>query len=144
LNYNVTMPLDKIDKIIIESFKRNGRTPYSAIAQEVGLSATSIGQRVQKLMDDKVIKGFDVKLDHEKLGINLEAFITVVLHFAKIEAFKKALDSFDEVQSCYRVTGEDCVILKVNLNNKKHLVEFLDKLSDYGSSQTRIIIEQLA
>jgi len=135
--------LDKIDQKIIAALKENGRVPYSTIAKEVGLTATAVGQRVQKMIADEVIEGFSVALNQEKLGVNLEAIVTLKIEFSKITAFNKKLKSIEEIKACYRVTGEDCVIMKVHLKNNKHLVEFLDSITLYGTTKTNIIIDQL-
>lgn len=137
------MKLDKIDLQILDCLKENGRVAYSSVAKEVGLTATAVGQRVQKMIQEEVIKGFDICLDENKLGINIQAVITVKLNFTKIESFYKIIKTYKEIQFCYRVTGEDCVMMKVHFRDNPHLLSFLDAMSVYGSSKTNVIIDQL-
>ncbi|MFK7908168.1 MAG: Lrp/AsnC family transcriptional regulator [Chitinophagales bacterium] len=137
------MILDAIDSKILNFLKKNGRVPYSSIAKEVGLTAAAVGQRVQKMVLEEVIEGFSVQVNPEKMGIHLQAIITLKLHFSKTAIFNEKLKELEEVQSCYRVTGEDCMIMKVHFKNNAHLVRFLDKISVYGSSKTNIIIDEL-
>ena len=135
--------IDDIDKAILDHLQQDGRIPYSTIAKEVGLTSTAVGQRVQKMVEEGIIEGFGVQLNQEKLGIQIQAMLTLKLYFTKMEAFKKTLDSLPEIQDCYRVTGDDCMIMKVFLRDNKHLLEFLNNLSNYGTTTTNIIIEEL-
>ena len=138
------MALDELDNKILSCLNKNGRVPYASIAKEVNLTATAVGQRVQKMIAEEVIEEFSVKLNPDKFGINIQAVITLKLYFTKMDAFYKYLKkSAEDIEYCYRVTGDDCMILKVNFRNNSHLVEFLDGLSIYGSSKTNIIIDQL-
>ena len=135
--------MDKIDKEILKGLKEDGRMSYAAIAKRVGLTSTAVGQRVQKLLDEGEIKGFSVLLDHEKLGIHMEAIISLRLNFAQIDKFYEVLKAKDEIESCYRVTGEDCIIMKTNLRDNAHLLEFINQISLYGFSKSSIVIEQI-
>ncbi len=135
--------INPVDQKILDRLQSDGRIPYSSIAKEIGLTPTAIGQRVQKMVQDETIKGFSVHVNPERLGIHIQAIITLKLHFSKVEAFYKAYKRFEEIQFCYRVTGDDCMILLVHLKNNAHLVKFIDKISDYGSSKTSIIIDEL-
>jgi len=137
------MNIDKIDLQILDCLNKNSRIPFSTIAKEVGLTSTAVGQRVQKMVEEQIIEGFGIKLNPEKLDIHVQAIITLKLNFSKIEAFNKQLQSFEEIQFCYRVTGDDCMIMKVHLKNNKHLLQFLDRITSYGLSKTNIIIDQL-
>ncbi|MEM9722786.1 MAG: Lrp/AsnC family transcriptional regulator [Bacteroidota bacterium] len=69
--------MDSIDKKILAFLQSDGRVSYSTLGKEIGLTSTSISQRVQKMVDTGVIKGFGVQLDHTKLGIGIQALINV-------------------------------------------------------------------
>ncbi|MEN0047436.1 MAG: Lrp/AsnC family transcriptional regulator [Bacteroidota bacterium] len=135
--------IDNIDRKILNQLEQDGRISYAALAKEVGLTSTSVGQRVQRMVEDGVILGFGAHLDKEKLGISIQALVSLKLNFARIESFHKVLKTYDEIEYCYRVTGEDCMIMKVNLSNNKHLLEFINRISIYGLTTTNVIIEQL-
>lgn len=135
--------LDKTDHEILELLKADGRMPFSAIAKEIGITSTTVGQRVQRLINEELIRGFSVDLDKELLGYHVQAIISVKLHFAKIDAFNQLLKELEGVEYCFRVTGEDCLIMKVSLRNNKHLLEFINSISEYGTTTSKLIIEQL-
>lgn len=135
--------LDDIDKTIIELLGEDGRVPYAEIAKKVDLTSTAVGQRIRKMHESDIIHGFGVKLNRKSLGINVEAIITLKLNFAKIDQLYKVIGDYNEVEYCLRVTGEDCFIMKANLRDNNHLLEFINRLSAFGSTKTNIIIEQI-
>ena len=139
----IKLSLDHIDTEILECLKKDGRISYSAIAKKVGLTSTAVGQRIQKMKDEGLILGFSTTLDRKKLGISIQAIITLKLNFSKIDSFYRKLLTFSEVEYCYRVTGEDCIIMKVNLKDNPHLLDFINQISLYGFSKSNIIIDQI-
>ena len=134
---------DHIDKEILMLLKADGRTPYASIAKKVGLTSTAVSQRVQKMTDEGIIQGFEVKLNLEKLGRTIQAIITLKLNFAKMERFYETLKTCEEIEYGYRVTEEDCIIMKVNLRDNAHLLDFINRISKYGFSKSNIIIEKV-
>lgn len=137
------MNIDKVDRIIIECLEEDGRIAYATIAKKVGLTSTAVSQRVQKLIDQDVILGFGVQLNQQRLGNTQEAMISIKLNFAKIDAFVKIMSNFSEVEYCFRVTGEECIIMKANFRDNAHLLNFLNQVSNYGFSKSSIILERI-
>ena len=137
------MKMDVIDRKILGCLEKDGRMPYASIAKKVALTSTAVSQRIQKMTDEGVILGYGLKLNKEKIGVKIEAIISLKLNFSKIEAFNKILKTFNEIEFGYRVTGEDCLIMKVNLRDNTHLLNFINKISVYGFTKSNIIIEQL-
>ena len=135
--------MDRIDQQILALLREDGRTPYSSLAKEVNLTSAAVGQRVQKMVYDGTIKGFGVDIDHEKLGVSIQAILGLKLNFAKLDSFHQVLKNHKEIEYCYRVTGDDCIVMKVNLKDNKHLLRFIDEMSNYGTTKSSIILERL-
>jgi len=134
--------MDVLDKKILEMLKINARESFATIGKEVGLSAPAIGKRVRQMEEEGIIEGYSLKVNHEKLGIETKAYITLVIHRGpkRIGAQKKIL-AMEEVQSCDRITGDDCLCVLGYFRNNKHLISFLEKIAEYGASKTSIILE---
>ncbi|MDT0559604.1 Lrp/AsnC family transcriptional regulator [Ichthyenterobacterium sp. W332] len=135
--------MDGLDKKILEMLKINARESFANIGKNVGLSAPAIGKRVRQLEDDGVIEGYALKVNHEKLGIETKAYITLVMHQG-LSGRPNVLDKIremEEVQSCDRITGDDCLCVLGYFKNNKHLIAFLEKMSQYGATKTSIILE---
>jgi Lrp/AsnC family leucine-responsive transcriptional regulator len=123
--------------------KINARESFANIGKEVGLSAPAIGKRVRQMEDEGIIEGYALRVNHEKLGIETKAYITLVMHQAIIGT-SNVLDSIramEEVQRCDRITGDDCICVLGYFKNNRHLIAFLEKISQYGSTKTSIILE---
>ncbi|MFY0629616.1 MAG: Lrp/AsnC family transcriptional regulator [Flavobacteriaceae bacterium] len=135
--------MDALDKKILEMLNINARESFANIGKEVGLSAPAIGKRVRQMEEDGIIEGYALKLNHEKIGIETKAYITLVIHREQRGSYdaQKQIQAMKEVQSCHRITGDDCLCVLGYFRNNKHLISFLEKISEYGSSKTSIILE---
>lgn len=137
------MSLDEFDYKILEQLQKNARTAYATIGKDIGLTAPAVAKRVQKMENGGLIKGYQLDLDHSRIGKSIKAFVTIKIGFAKLQTFKKELHQFDAIQACYRVTGEDCMMMEVLLNDNSALVTFLDNMAAYGITKTSIVLDNL-
>lgn len=135
--------VDTLDLKIIESLKVNSRTSFVEIGKQIGLSPSSVRERVQKLEDTEVIKGYNVQLDNKKLGFGLEVFIMFKLFSGKLKIFCDDLNQFPEIYEVYRITGTHNIFMKVVLIDQLHLQQFIDRLLVYGEPTTHLILSDL-
>lgn len=135
--------MDKLDKSILKMLGINARESFANIGKEVGLSAPAIGKRVRQLEDEGIIEGYALKVNHEKLGIETKAYITLVIHQGPngTRNAQKQIRKMDEVQSCDRITGDDCLCILGYFKNNKHLISFLETIAQHGTTRTSIILE---
>ena len=73
----------------------------------------------------------------------LRAIITVRAFMGKLKPFLEQVKSFPEVVNCYRITGNENIVMEVVLINQKHLEQFIDKLILYGETKTQIILSKV-
>jgi Lrp/AsnC family leucine-responsive transcriptional regulator len=135
--------VDALDKKILEMLEINARESFANIGKDVGLSAPAIGKRVRQMEEEGIIEGYALKVNHEKLGIETKAYITLVMH-REARGASDALEkirAMEEVQRCDRITGDDCLCVLGYFKNNKHLISFLEKIAEYGASKTSIILE---
>lgn len=135
--------MDVLDEKILEMLKINARESFANIGKEVGLSAPAIGKRVRQMEEEGIIEGYALRVNHEKLGIETKAYITLVMHqgLTGTSGILDKIREMEEVQSCDRITGDDCICVLGYFRNNKHLIAFLEKMSQYGSTKTSIILE---
>jgi len=134
--------MDTLDKRILKILQGNARESFAHIGKEVGLSAPAVGKRVRLLEEEGVIEGYHLKVNDSKMGIDIKAYITLKLGcYESFGERKEEVAALPEVQSCCRVTGDDCMILLTHFRNNAHLIEFLEKLSKFGDTRTSIILE---
>ena len=70
--------IDKVDHKILEILQNTGRDSASHIAAEIGMSVPAVTERIKKLHDSGVIKGYSISIDNHMIGMDVSAFITVI------------------------------------------------------------------
>lgn len=123
------MGSDNLDLHILSLLQENCKLSLNKIGERVGLSGPSVLERIKKLEEGGIIRGYTVVLDARKLGKDITAFIGVFINHPKlISSFEKAIDRFEEVQECHHVTGEYALLLKVKTDNTSGLEELIRKI----------------
>lgn len=144
------MQLDKIDKQILYHLQGNARISNLELAERVNLSPTPCARRVKQLEDSGVIKQHITVLDHEILGLDLTAMISVTMdqHTAdRFDKFEVDAAALPEVMECYVVTGQDSdFLIKVLVRDMRHYEEFLlrrlTKLEGVRGVHTSFVLRQ--
>lgn len=126
---NEMLKLDSIDKQILRELQTNARISNLELAELVNLSPTPCARRVKRLEDAGIIAQHITVLNHEFLGLNLTALISVTMdkHTAdRFEKFELAAADLPEVIECYVVTGQDSdFLIKALVRDMRHYEEFL-------------------
>lgn len=121
--------LDSLDLHILALLQENCKLPLVKIGERVGLSAPSVIERIKKLEESGVIRGYTVILDARKLGKDITAFIGVSINHPKlIGKFENEIDHVEDVQECHHVIGEHTLLLKVKVDNTSALEELIRKI----------------
>lgn len=130
----MTPPLDNISRIILSRLVEDGRISHQALADAVGLSRPAVMERVKRLEEQGFIKGYAARLDRERLGLPVTAFVAVRYPTpgATVDAEIAALEANPNVLECHTVAGDDCYILKVAAPSLGRLEELLRSIK--GSS----------
>lgn len=134
------MEMDKINWNILSVLQENARLSFAEIGRRVGLSAPAIAERIQKMEDENVIKSYGVDLDFLKLGRTLTAIMSLRLNPGKLPSFLKFVPQVQEVFECHRVTGIDCIIMKLAVRKPSDLDNLIDKFYEYGEPTTSVIL----
>ena len=118
--------MDPIDRRLVELLQEQGRATQLELSKIVGLSQPATAERIKKLEERGVIRGYAAQVDASKLGKDVTAFIGVSIEHPKyFEAFTKRVLSLPEVMECHRVAGNDSYLLKVKTKNTGALDELL-------------------
>ena len=131
---------DKIDWRIIEELQKDGRIPLSTLGKRIGLSQPAISERVKRLESLGVIEGYTARVNFQAVGLDLLAIARIKTTFEKMQACLRLFASMPEILEVYRVTGEDCFILKVLVPRAALLESVIDRLAKYGSVTTSIVL----
>ena len=99
----------------------------------MGLTAPAVAERVRRLEETGIIKGYRVDLDVERLGYTVTAVIRLQIPEGGCARFARIAPEFPEIHECYRVTGSDLYVLKVVLPSIRHLESLIDRLATHGT-----------
>ena len=120
------MSIDRLDLKIIRSLNKNARKPYKDIAKELDVSDTTVRKRIQRMLDDGVIKQFNLLLDYHKIGRVIKAFIGIRIGPSKLQDVVKTLEDNPDVQVLYRTTGQVDLFVEVIFRDMEELNSFLE------------------
>ena len=136
------MKIDDVNWKILDILQQNARKSTSAIARKIGISSPAISERIKKMEDSGIIEGYYTKVSPFETGNQLKAIITLHVFMGRLKPFIEKVKEFKEVINCYRVTGDENIIMEVVLKDQKHLEKFIDILINYGETKTHIILSQ--
>ena len=126
--------IDEIDAKILTLLQKHGRMKRNRIAEEVGLSVPSVSERMRKLEDRGVIKGYHAVIDAKRLHIDITAFIRVNVDSSEdYDGFVDKASALSEVLEVHSITGEGSHILKVRTRNTTSLEQLLAKIQSWSS-----------
>jgi Lrp/AsnC family leucine-responsive transcriptional regulator len=134
-----TNGLTTLDWKILALLQENSRITVSEIASQLSRSRSNISEHFEKLQEMGVIDQFSIVANEEKLGIGISAFVRLQAESKDHRQIINQLCEKPELAECHVLTGSELVILRVVAVNMAHLRNFVDQLTEYGSTQTDII-----
>ena len=135
--------IDSFDYKILSQLMKQGRSTWAELGTLLGLSPPAAADRVRKLEENGVIKGYTALIDPEKVGIGIAALIAVTLEHPRHRGgFLNSLQTMAEVLECHHIAGEEDYILKVRCRDTKRLESLIsDELKSIpGILKTRTTI----
>lgn len=135
--------IDDINWKILEKLQGNARESFANIGRSIGLTAPAVGERVKKMEDLGILTGYHARVSYAQTGHQLKAIITLRAFMGKLKPFLAIVNTFDEVVNCYRITGNENIVMEVVIKNQFHLEKFIDKLIQYGETRTNIVLSQV-
>lgn len=145
MNFN----LDRTDLKILRTLQENAKITNLQLSAEIGLSPAPTLERVKKLENAKLIRGYYTQLDAEALGIGISAIIQITLTRQienAIANFKQEINKIPEIMECYQVTGNADYVLIVMMKDIRDfeslISQKLSKMEEIGQMQTMIVLSK--
>lgn len=135
--------VDALDKKIVRFLEENSKASFAEISKKVFLSPSSVRERIKKLEDLGVIKGYRLDVDQTLLGNSIEVFILLKVFTGKLQFAIAELKSYPEIQEVHRITGQQNFHMRVALRDQLHLQKFIDRLITFGEPTTHLILSDL-
>ncbi len=131
--------LDEIGRNLLSALQQDARLSYAELGRRIGLSPAATAERLRRLEDSGIIKGYRLELDLEALGLPVLAIVRMSCDGAKYRPFLKAVETMERVVECHHVAGGDAFILKVAARSVRELEKVVEKLLDFGTPTTSFV-----
>lgn len=131
--------IDAVNRRILEELLDDPRLTMSELGRRVGMSSPAVTERVRRLEETGVIRGYRLDLNPAALGLPIAAYIRIRPNAGQLPRIIELAQQIPEVVECHRITGEDCFILKAHIPAIDQLDRLLDSFLLYGSTTTTII-----
>lgn len=124
--YVINLSLDILDMKIIKCLTEDARTTYRHIAEESGVSEATVKNRIDRMMEEGVIKKFTVMLDYHKLGRAIKSFIGLRVQPAKLQEIVGHFKEHPDIHVVYRTSGDVDLLFEVIFEKMEDLNTFLE------------------
>ncbi|HEY6758075.1 MAG TPA: Lrp/AsnC family transcriptional regulator [Baekduia sp.] len=131
--------LDDVDRALLVELQADARMSLAELGRRVGLSPPAVAERVKRLTDDGVIRGFRTDVDPRALGYALSAMVRIRPAPRQIPKVADLARDTPEVVECHRITGEDCFFMKVHVRDVEHLEDVIDRFTVFGQTTTSVM-----
>ena len=136
--------LDDLDREILSILQKNGRNSVSNIAEKINLSIPATSDRIKKLEDSDIIKGYRAIVNPQKIGLDLSALITIVSESSSnYEKIVEHANQMNEIIECFATTGRGSHILFIQTQNTQSLEKLLRQIQSWSNvirTETQIIL----
>jgi len=131
--------LDALNRQLIDELQSDARLSLAELGRRVGLSAPAVAERLARLEEAGVIRGYHADVDPRALGLSLGVVIRVRPAPRQIPKVAEAARASAEVVLCERITGEDCFIIRADVRDVDHLEDLIDRFTPFGQTTTSVV-----
>lgn len=131
--------LDSIDAAIVRELSLDARLTTAELARRVGLSAPSVGERVRRLEDVGIIKGYSAVIDPVCLGYGLTILIRARPLPGEMQNMINAIRATPQIVVCDRVSGDDCFVARAHVRDVAEMEAVIDRIVPFGATNSSIV-----
>jgi Lrp/AsnC family leucine-responsive transcriptional regulator len=133
--------LDVIDWKLLQLLRDDARASFADLGRKLRLSAPAVAERMKRLEDRGVVRGYRADIDLGALGKKLNVYLRVVVEPKDYPRFKKAIEPLDdEIFECHHVTGAESFVLRAAVTGVPELETLIQKLTAFGPTLTSVIL----
>lgn len=130
---------DDIDQILISALMEDSRRSLKALANLSGLSSPSVAERLRRLEERGVLRGYTVEVDPKCFGYQLQAIVRIRPLPGQLQEVERQIQAIAEFTECDKVTGDDCFIARLHVRSMEQLDTLLDRLNTLAETNTAIV-----
>jgi Lrp/AsnC family leucine-responsive transcriptional regulator len=133
--------VEDIDRQIIRLLAHEGRTSFTDLAKSTGLSVSAVHQRVRRLEQRGIIRGYSAIIDADSVGLPLTAFVSIKpIDPSAPDDAPQRLTHLEEIEACHSVAGDESYILKVRVAGPAALEGLLQAIRAAANVSTRTTV----
>ena len=133
--------MEEIDRVIVSLLSGDGRMSFTELAKRTGLSVSAAHQRVRRLEQSGVIRGYTALCNADEIGLPLTAFISIKpFDAAAPDDVPQRLEGMTAIEACHSVAGDENYILKVRVASPTALEDLLQEIRTVAGVSTRTTI----
>lgn len=136
------MAIDLTDRKILKILEENSKSSLSDISRMVNLSIPSVRERINKMKDLNIIEKYTIDINYNSLGFGIDVIINISIKNNLYTDFKTFIKDQENVEFCYRISGESCFVFKMHFETMDSVEEFIDKSQYYGHTKTQFIFSR--
>lgn len=135
--------IDETDRAILQRLVRGARVSLKELAAAVGLSSPATAERLRRLEERSVIRGYTAELDPQRLGYTLQAIVRIRPLPGRQQAVQRLIETTPEVVECDKVTGEDCYVARLFVRSMERLDAVVEAIGHEATTHTALVNGQL-
>ncbi len=133
--------MEDVDAVICQLLAADGRMSFTELGKRTGLSTSAVHQRVKRLEQRGVIKGYAANIEPREFGLTLSAFVSIrPIDASQPDDAPERLLPVREIEGCYSVAGDESYILHVRVAEPKALEDLLARIRKVANVSTRTTI----
>jgi Lrp/AsnC family leucine-responsive transcriptional regulator len=132
--------LDSIGKDIVQELFQNARISFSELGRVVGLSTPAVTERVRKMEEAGIIKGYHADINGNLSRQSVLAYIHLDVPAPSYDRVKIQAGKLPQVMECHHISGDDSFILKVKVASVADLESLVARFSPFGRTRTNIVL----
>jgi Lrp/AsnC family leucine-responsive transcriptional regulator len=132
--------LDGTNRRLLQELTDDPRAGAAQLARRVGMSAPAVRERLAKLEDAGVIRGYRLDLDPAAIGLPIAAWVRVRPGPGQLTRIAELAARTPQVSECHRISGEDCFLMKIHVPAIEALEPLLDEFLLYGQTTSSFVV----
>lgn len=132
--------IDEKSWAILAALQEDARAPLKTLAELAGLSVPATAERIRKMEEAGIIRGYRAEVAPEALGYIIKAVVAITTQHPYKQKFIEVLRTMPQVLECLHVTGADSCLFTVVAKDMQDLEQFLAGINKYGETRTSIVM----
>lgn len=132
--------LDDIGWMILRELQADARLSFTELGRRIGMSSPAVAERVRRMEEAGIITGYRAVVDPYKVGAAMLVMMRMTAAGGQYQRLMDTVQQMEEVLECHRLTGTDCLLMKVAVSSVRHLEQVIQQLSPLGTVNSSVVL----